>query len=153
MTFPVRGQRLVLGFMATHAAMGARFAERIGLDPAVGVAIGQAYEQWDGKGVPARLAGRRIGLPARLVQLASPVEVFSRRHGAQASIAMARRHAGTQFDPGLVELFCASAAEVLDDVDAAAEWDAVLDVEPAPAGGCAAGTWMSCWRRWPTWRI
>ena len=132
MTFPVRGQRLVLGFMATHAAMGARFAERIGLDPAVGVAIGQAYEQWDGKGVPARLAGRRIGLPARLVQLASPVEVFSRRHGAQASIAMARRHAGTQFDPGLVELFCASAAEVLDDVDAAAEWDAVLDVEPAP---------------------
>ena len=29
-TFTLRGQRLVLGFMATHAAMGARFAERIG---------------------------------------------------------------------------------------------------------------------------
>ena len=131
-TFPLRGQRLVLGFMTTHAAMGARFAGRIGLDPAVGVAIGQAYEQWDGKGVPAQLAGERIGLPARLVQLASPVEVFSRRHGAQAAVAMARRNAGTQFDPTLVDLLCASAAEVLDEVDAAADWDAVLDVEPEP---------------------
>jgi len=138
-TFPLRGQRLVLGFMTTHAAMGARFAERIGLDPAVGVAIGQAYEQWDGKGVPAQLAGERIGLPARLVQLASPVEVFSRRHGARAAIAMAHRNTGTQFDPGLVELFCASAAEVLDDVDAAADWDAVLDVEPEPCRRVSGG--------------
>ena len=99
-TFPLRGQRLVLGFMTTHAAMGARFAERIGLDPAVCVAIGQAYEQWDGKGVPAQLAGERIGLPARLVQLASPVEVFSRRHGAQAAVAMVRRQRGHPVRPG-----------------------------------------------------
>ena len=131
-TFPLRGPGLALGFMATHAAMGAQFAGRIGLDPAVHVAIGQAYEQWDGKGVPAQLSGERIGLPARLVQLASPVEVFSRRHGAKAAVAMARRHAGTQFDPGLVDLFCASAAEVLDGVEEAATWDAVLDAEPEP---------------------
>jgi hypothetical protein len=109
-TFPIRGQRLVLGFLTTHAAMGARFAERIGLDPAVGLAIGEAYEQWDGKGVPAQLSGERIGLPARLVQLASPVEVFSRRHGTRAAVAMVRRNAGTQFDPALADLFCASAS-------------------------------------------
>jgi len=132
MTFPLRGQRLVLGFMATHAAMGAQFAERIGLDAAVCVAIGQAYEQWDGKGVPAQLAGERIGLPARLVQLASPVEVFSRRHGQQAAVAMVRRNSGTQFDPALADLFCASAGEVLHGVDGAAHWDAVLAMEPEP---------------------
>ena len=131
-TFPLRGERLVLGFMTTHAAMGARFAGRIGLDPEVSIAIGQAYEQWDGKGVPAQLAGDRIGLPARLVQLASPVEVFSRRHGTEAAAAMAHRNAGTQFDPWLVDLFCESAAEVLDGVDEAADWDAVVDVEPEP---------------------
>ena len=131
-TFPIRGQRLVLGFLTTHAAMGARFAERIGLDPAVGLAIGEAYEQWDGKGVPAQLSGERIGLPARLVQLASPVEVFSRRHGTRAAVAMVRRNAGTQFDPALADLFCASASEVLDGVDETADWDAVLNVEPEP---------------------
>ena len=131
-TFPLTGERLMLGFMTTHAAMGAQFAERIGLDPEVGIAIGQAYEQWDGKGVPAQLSGDRIGLPARLVQLASPVEVFSRRHGTEAAAAMARRNAGTQFDPWLVDLFCSSAAEVLDGIDEAADWDAVVDVEPEP---------------------
>ena len=50
--FPLRGQQLVLGFLTTHAALGARFADRIGLDETVCIAIGQAYEQWDGKGVP-----------------------------------------------------------------------------------------------------
>ena len=93
----------------------------------------QAYEQWDGKGVPAQLSGERIGLPARLVQLAGPVEVFSRRHGRQAAVAMARRNAGTQFDPALVgPVLRDHAAEVLDGVDEAADWDAVLDVEPEP---------------------
>jgi HD-GYP domain-containing protein (c-di-GMP phosphodiesterase class II) len=56
--------------------------------------------------------------------------VFSRRHGTAAAVAMVRRNAGTQFDPALADLFCGSAADVLD--DAAADWDAVLDVEPEP---------------------
>jgi HD-GYP domain-containing protein (c-di-GMP phosphodiesterase class II) len=132
-TFPLRGQQLVLGFLTTHAALGARFADRIGLDATVCTAIGQAYEQWDGKGVPAHLHGQQIGLPARLVQLASPVEVFSRRHGTDAAVRMARRHAGTQFDPNLVDLFADHAGEVLDGLDEAAGWDAVLEVEPAPS--------------------
>ena len=54
----------------------------------------QAYEQWDGKGVPDHLSHDRIGLPARLVQLAGPVEVFSRRHGFDATLDMARRNSG-----------------------------------------------------------
>jgi hypothetical protein len=130
--FPLTGQQLVLGFMTTHAALGARFAKRIGLDQAVCSAIGQAYEQWDGKGVPDQLRGEALGLPARLVQLAGPVEVFSRRHGTEAARAIARRHRGTQFDPALVDLFCASTADVLDGLDEAAHWDAVLEAEPQP---------------------
>jgi HD-GYP domain-containing protein (c-di-GMP phosphodiesterase class II) len=45
---------------------------------------------------------------------------------------MSRRHAGTQFDPALVDLFGDHAADVLDGLDEAAAWDAVLDVEPQP---------------------
>jgi response regulator RpfG family c-di-GMP phosphodiesterase len=40
------------------------------------------------------------------VQLASPVEIFSRRKDAAAAMSIARTHRGTQFDPAAVDLFC-----------------------------------------------
>jgi hypothetical protein len=84
-TFPLAGQRQVVMFLETHSTLGAQFAGRIGLGDAVCLAIGQAYEQWDGKGHPRHLRGEEICLPARLVQLAGPVEVFSRRQGVEAA--------------------------------------------------------------------
>lgn len=128
--FPVTGQKEMLAFLTTHSTLGAQFAERIGLDDAVSVAISQAYEQWDGSGQPGRLRGAEICLPARLVQLSSPVEVFSRRRGVAAAVTIARRHRGTQFDPALVDVFCQHAPELLDGLAQDASWDAVLDAEP-----------------------
>ena len=128
--FPVAGYKQVLSFATTHCTLGAQFAGRIGLDEAVRVAIEQAYEQWDGKGYPSHLHGQEICLPARLVALAAPVEVFARRRGIEAAVAVARRHAGTQFDPAVVDLFCAHAPELLDGLDQASDWDAVLGTEP-----------------------
>jgi HD-GYP domain-containing protein (c-di-GMP phosphodiesterase class II) len=128
--FPVAGPKQMAGFMTTHSTLGAQFAGRIGLDDAVSVAIRQAYEQWDGKGYPNHLRGEHICLPARLVQLASPVEVFSRRRGVEAAVTMARKHRGTQYDPAVVDLFCAHAPAVLAGLDQASDWDTVLDTEP-----------------------
>ena len=128
--FPVAGIKQVTAFMTTHCTLGSQFATQIGLDDAVSVAIGQAYEQWDGKGYPHHLRGQQICLPARLVQLASPVEIFSRRKGMAAAVAIARRHRGTQFDPAAVDLFCGHAADLLDGLDQASDWDAILDTEP-----------------------
>jgi hypothetical protein len=128
--FPAAGPALVVTFLTTHSTLGAQFAGRSGLDEAVSRAIQQAYEQWDGKGQPAHLRGEEICLPTRLVQLASPVEVFSRRHGTGAAQSMARKHRGTQFDPAVVDLFCDHAADLLDGLDLAGDWDAVLDAEP-----------------------
>ena len=85
--------------MTTHSTLGAQFAGRISLGNAVCVAIRQAYEQWDGKGYPDHLRGEQICLPARLVQLASPVEVFSRRRGVEAAVTMARKHRGPSTTP------------------------------------------------------
>ncbi len=62
--------------------------------------------------------------------LAGPVEVVARRRGAEAAVAVARRHRGTQFDPAVVDLFCARAPELLDGLDQASDWDAVLGTEP-----------------------
>ena len=128
--FPVVGMKQVAGFMTTHSMLGSQFARQIGLDDAVSVAIQQAYEQWDGKGYPRHLRGHQICLPARLVQLASPVEIFSRRKDTAAAVRIARRHRGTQFDPAAVDLFCEHAADLLDGLDQASDWDAILDTEP-----------------------
>ena len=128
--FPVAGMKQVLSFAATHCTLGSQFAEQIGLDEAVCVAIRQGYEQWDGKGFPGRLRGEEICLPARLVQLAGPVEVVARRRGVEAAVAVARRHRGTQFDPAVVDLFCSRAPELLDGLDQASDWDTVLGTEP-----------------------
>ena len=128
--FPVAGPKQMAAFMTTHSTLGAQFAGRIGLDEATCVAIRQSYEQWDGKGHPHHLRGEEICLPARLVQLASPVEVFSRRRGVEATVAMARKHRGTQYDPAVVDLFCAHAPGLLAGLDQASDWDTVLDSEP-----------------------
>ena len=59
-------------------------------------AFRQGYEQWDGKGVPQGLRGDEIALPARLVQLAGPVEVYARRHGDRSRSEAVRRHRGAE---------------------------------------------------------
>jgi HD-GYP domain-containing protein (c-di-GMP phosphodiesterase class II) len=127
--FPIAGQKQLVSFLNTHSTLGSQFAERIGLGTAARDAIGQAYEQWDGKGQPGRRRGAEVCLPSRLVHLASPVEVFSRR-GVEAARTIARRHRGTEFDPAVVDLFCAHAPDLLAGLDEAADWDAVLDAEP-----------------------
>jgi len=128
--FPVAGYKQMTSFATTHCTLGSQFAERIGLDEATCVAIRQSYEQWDGRGYPDHLRGEEISLPARLVQLAGPVEVVARRRGVQAAMAAARRQRGIQFDPAVVDLFCSRAPELLDGLDRASDWDAILATEP-----------------------
>jgi HD-GYP domain-containing protein (c-di-GMP phosphodiesterase class II) len=128
--FPRSGPKLVEDFLTTHSTLGAQFAARIGVDDAVCRAIGHAYEQWDGKGFPNHLRGTEISYPARLVQLAGPAEVFSRRRGIATARAVATRHRGTLFDPDVADLFCRHAAELVEGLDAAGSWDAVLAAEP-----------------------
>ena len=93
----------------------------------------QTFERWDGRGVPAEAKGSEILLPARLVNLADVVEVYQRNGGIDAAIAVARERSGTQFDPQLVDLFCAEAPTLFDGLDAVTTWTAVIEAEPALA--------------------
>jgi HD-GYP domain-containing protein (c-di-GMP phosphodiesterase class II) len=128
--FPITGFKTMEGFFDTHSMLGAQFADQIGLGDAVAIAIRQAYEQWDGKGVPTHARGDEICLPSRLVQAAGPIEVFARRHGAQSARAMAARNAGSIFDPDVVAAFDQHASEILGELDTSAGWRAVIDAEP-----------------------
>jgi HD-GYP domain-containing protein (c-di-GMP phosphodiesterase class II) len=128
--FPRSSIKRVLDFLATHSRLGAQFAEQIGLEDIAVQAFRDGYEQWDGKGVPRGLRGTEIPLPARLVQFAGPVEVFERQHGREATREAARRRRGADFDPAVVDLFCAHESEVLDDLDQASEWAELVDAKP-----------------------
>jgi HD-GYP domain-containing protein (c-di-GMP phosphodiesterase class II) len=130
--FPVAGYGQVATFLTTHSTLGAQMAARMGLAEGVRTAIGQAYEQWDGKGYPHHLREDGICLPARLVPLSAGAEVFGRRQSVDAAVQMVRRNRGAEFDPMLADLFCANAAELLDGLDDAATWDRVLAAEPFP---------------------
>jgi HD-GYP domain-containing protein (c-di-GMP phosphodiesterase class II) len=129
-TFPVAGMRQVLAFTATHSMLGAEFVSGLGLGDVTVTAVAQGYEQWDGRGQPKHLRGEEICLPARLVQVASAGEVYARTRGVEAARHVVRRNAGRQFDPAIAELFCEHVYTLLDGLDDAATWDAILAAEP-----------------------
>ncbi len=114
----------------THCTLAGLFALRLGLGPEVRDPLLQVFERWDGRGAPQGLAREQLGLPVRLVHLAEIVEVFHRRGGVAAAVAVARDRRGTQFDPALVESFTANASRLLGGLDDGSSWDAVIAAEP-----------------------
>ena len=125
------GLKAVMAFFDTHVRLGAQFAAQLGLGEVAVAAFRHAYAQWDGKGIPAGVRGEQIALPARLVGLAAPVEVLTRRYGVDATCGRVVRSRGTEFDPTIVDLFTRHAHDIVAGLDEAAEWDAFLAAEPS----------------------
>ena len=88
--------------------------------------LGQAFERWDGKGTPAKLAGSQIARIMRIVHVANDVEAFHRIGGVDAAVEMLRSRRGTEFDPELVDRFCAHADELFASIDELDGWDALI---------------------------
>ncbi len=127
------GRRAVQDMVENHWAATNELAAGLDLGDEVRDGLYQTFERWDGKGAPAEARGAQIGVAARLVNLADVVEVFHRAGGIEAAVAVARERSGTQFDPELVERFCAEAPALFAELDAATSWDAVIAAEPALA--------------------
>lgn len=128
-SFPAQGWRAVNGFLRTHTALQVQFAERVGLPANAREGLRHSYERWDGRG-PEKTPGPRIPPAARVVALADVAEVHHRDGGVEAACEVARERSGSHFDPALVELFCAHAADVLAHPGPAPSWDAVIAAEP-----------------------
>jgi HD-GYP domain-containing protein (c-di-GMP phosphodiesterase class II) len=101
-------------------------AESLGLGDAVRETLGQTFERWDGRGSPDGRRGENILLGSRLISLADVVDIYRRDGGVDAALEVARRRSGTQFDPAVVEAFCVNADELLEGVDDAESFDAIL---------------------------
>ena len=131
--FAFSGHREFEGMIEQHAALARMLAEQLGLPEAVQQAVGAAYEQWDGRGWPGRLAGEQVPVAARAAQLAEFVEVAHRVGGIAAATTLARARAGAQFDPALCALICDEPEGVLGGLDAGQTWHAVIEAEPSLA--------------------
>src|SRR5215831_6953854 len=131
--FAVSGHRDLDGMIEHHAAIARSLALELRLSADVADAVGAAYEQWDGRGWPAKLSGNDIPLAARLAQLSEFVEVAYRVGGPGAAKELAHRRGGKQFDPDLATLVASEAEPLLAGLDGIATWDAVIDAEPALA--------------------
>ena len=70
------------------------------------------HERFGGAGYPYGLRGHEIPLGARIVAIADAYDAmiqdrpYKKKISHEAAVEELRRHAGTQFDPELVEIFC-----------------------------------------------
>jgi len=124
--------------LSGHCEVGARLATRIGLPAEVAAALAHAYERWDGKGLPAGLAGDEVPLAIRVAVVARDVDVWSARAELGDTGAMLARRRGRAYDPAVVDVFVAESWSWIEELQVVDAWDAVLDAErdaPMLVGG------------------
>jgi HD-GYP domain-containing protein (c-di-GMP phosphodiesterase class II) len=129
--FALSGHREVDDMIAHHAAIARTMAEQLSLPDEVLDAIGAAYERWDGRGWPGKLAGEQVPLASLVAQVAEFIEVANRMGGVEAAKQLARERRGGDFAPALADLVEAEADVILSGLDVVGVWGAVIDAEPA----------------------
>jgi HD-GYP domain-containing protein (c-di-GMP phosphodiesterase class II) len=128
--FLLTGGRHVQQLMQSHCQSAGELALRLDLGETVSVPLNQAFERWDGKGVPGRVRQAQLSPAIRLVHLADNIEAFHHTGGAEAAVEVAAQRRGTQFDPEFVDAFCAQPDVILDGLGTFQAWDQVIDLDP-----------------------
>jgi GAF domain-containing protein/HAMP domain-containing protein len=108
---PERLTRDEYATMTQHTVIGERIISRIDYLVPIARIIRSAHERWDGLGYPDGLAGGDIPLAARILLICDAFDAmttdrpYRRALPVREALEELRRHAGTQFDPGVVEVF------------------------------------------------
>lgn len=110
----------------SHCQTASDIADRLDLPPEVRAALLDAFERWDGKGVPGRARGTEIEPVMRVVHIADDAEVHHRTGGVEAALEMLRSRRETEFDPELVDLCCNRADEIFGGLDTVDAWGSVI---------------------------
>jgi HD-GYP domain-containing protein (c-di-GMP phosphodiesterase class II) len=121
-----------------HTVEGQRILNRAGgLMREIGVVVRSSHERWDGTGYPDGLAGTAIPIESRVVTACDAFNAmittrsYRKAMSKEAAVAELEGHAGTQFDPAVVqavvEVVCAPEATAATTmVPSVAESDAEL---------------------------
>ncbi len=99
--------------MAQHTIIGERIISRIDYLVPIARIIRSAHERWDGAGYPDGHHGEEIPLASRILLVCDAFDAMTTDRpyrGAlpiEAALSELARHAGTQFDPRVVDVFLA----------------------------------------------
>jgi diguanylate cyclase (GGDEF)-like protein len=90
-----------------HSQIGHNMLDPLGIEPVASWVL-HHHERWDGDGYPAKLAGARIPLGARIIFAADAFDamttnrIYRRPLSSEEATEELRRCAGTQFDPVVI---------------------------------------------------
>lgn len=113
-------------YIKRHPETGANILRQIKLLGKDVDVILHHHERWDGEGYPSMLKGTEIPVGARLIAIADSYEAMTSARpyrpqlNQEQALTELKRCAGTQFDPGLVDIF-ERAAGGLEGADAAVD--------------------------------
>ena len=99
--------------MAQHTIIGERIISRIDYLVPIARIIRSAHERWDGTGYPDGHRGEEIPLASRILLVCDAFDAMTTDRpyrGAlpvETALSELARHAGTQFDPRVVDVFLA----------------------------------------------
>lgn len=112
-----------------NCEVGQSIATRLGLGTGVIQALGDVFERWDGTGVPGKVRGEALALPARVAMLALDVELYYRLGGEPAVRQLISQRSGGQYDPALTACVL-ERPQLLKRLTTRAPWEEVLALEP-----------------------
>ena len=101
-----------LRFLRQHTIIGERILDVAPALRPVAKLVRSSHERWDGSGYPDSLSGASIPLGSRIIAACNAYTAMlkDRPYGAartpNAALSELRRHAGSQFDPKVVETIC-----------------------------------------------
>jgi two-component system cell cycle response regulator len=101
-------------FVRRHPIIGERIILAAPALSRVASLVRSSHERWDGAGYPDALAGDRIAVGARIVAVADAFAAMTAgrpyrpARTVEDALAELRREAGTQFDPDVVDAWCAA---------------------------------------------
>ncbi|HUO72166.1 MAG TPA: HD domain-containing phosphohydrolase [Solirubrobacteraceae bacterium] len=126
---PSVGPGAVRASCEVAVALGAQ----LGLPASVLEGFDDAFERWDGRGLPRGRAGEQVHHIARILAVADQAAIAHAIGGVAAARAEIARRSGGQLDPFLCDAFLANADEVLAPIEAAQDLvEAVHSAEPPP---------------------
>ncbi len=131
--FMAKAPAAIPTIFAARCEVAAQLARRLELGPGVVRALDEAYERWDGKGLPRRKRGAGLSPVSAVLAVAETAATFLKLPDGEA---VARRviaeRAGGQFDPAVCRALLDAHDEILDVARADSVRGVLLDEEPLP---------------------
>jgi HD-GYP domain-containing protein (c-di-GMP phosphodiesterase class II) len=121
---------LATSLAKAQCAQAAALATDLGMTARVANALEQIYERYDGSGAPNLLEGEQIELAARILHVATLVEIQYRHGGRARVLDVVRARRGRQLDPRVVDAFTGETENVWSLLSSTSAWEKFLDAEP-----------------------